>query len=505
MRRLDKAIGIVVVCLASGVSIVHGEVAVPPLFSDHMVVQQGIKVAVWGTAGAGEQVTVKLKDRQATTTAGPDGRWRVDLAPLTAGGPFELTVAGSNTLTFRDVLVGEVWVCSGQSNMQWPVDRSLNAEQEIAAADFPRIRLFSVTQTIAEKPRDDVSGTWRACSAETVPQFSAVAYYFGRELHKSLDVPVGLIQAAWGGTPAETWTSLATLEADPNLRTILTRGEEPATRPAARGARGQARPGDQARQSAPAPGGTRSKPVPKKPAVLYNGMIHPLIPYGIAGAIWYQGEANAGRAYQYRTLFPAMIRDWRKNWGQGDFPFLFVQLANYQASKPEPGESSWAELREAQLMTLSLPKTGMAVTIDIGEADNIHPKNKQDVGRRLMLAALAVAHGKKVAFSGPVMESSSVAGDSVRIRFKHAEGGLVAKGGETLKGFAVAGEDRKFVWAEARIDGDSVVVRSDKVTKPVAVRYAWADNPECNLCNKAGLPASPFRTDDWPGVTVNVK
>jgi sialate O-acetylesterase len=493
------------------------DVKLPALFSDNMVLQRDRVVPVWGTAGAGEQVTVTLGEAQATTTANQEGQWRVQLPAQPAGGPFELTVAGKNTLTLHNVLIGEVWIASGQSNMEWPVSLSLHPEQEIAAANYPQIRLFGVKHTVASQPRQDTEGTWVECTPQTVAGFSAVAYFFGRDLHQALGVPVGLIKTAWGGTPAESWISRPTLEAHPDLKGLVERWD--AVRLQALedyvGAVDQyfqqvARWVQNAQSSGlltpmpAAPGLPGILQNPWRASGLYNGMIAPLIPYALRGAIWYQGESNANRAYQYRTLFPALIQDWRRAWGQGDFPFLFVQLANFTAPPAEPGESDWAELREAQSMALALPNTGMAVAIDLGEADNIHPPNKQEVGRRLALAARAIAYGQPVVYSGPLYQSMAVEGHSIRLWFRHLGGGLVAQGGGPLRGFAIAGADRKFVWAEARIEGETVVVHSDQVPQPVAVRYAWANNPEgCNLFNQAGLPASPFRTDDWPGVTVN--
>ena len=490
------------------------EVRLPSVLGDGMVLQRDMPAPIWGTASPGEKVSVAVAGQEVSTTAGDDGRWLVKLPPLKAGGPFEMTVAGRNTITRKDILVGEVWICSGQSNMVWWVRASANAEQEAAAANYPQIRLFTVKAVTASQPRPDTEGTWQPCSPKTVPDFSAVAYFFGRHLHKELGVPVGLINTAWGGTPAESWMSRAAMESDPEFRPILDRWSRQVADSAA-AMRDYAQKvtqwvedvqkADAAGRPLPAapqpPNDARSSP--HRPSVLFNAMIHPLIPFAIRGAIWYQGESNAGRAYQYRKLFPAMIQDWRRAWGQGDFPFLYVQLANFMKAQDQPGVSAWAELREAQTMTLALPNTAMAVTIDVGDAADIHPKNKQDVGKRLALAALARAYGRDIPYSGPLYQSMKVEGDSVRLRFQHVDGGLVAQGGEPLRGFAIAGDDRNFVWADAKIDGNTIVVRSDKVARPVAVRYAWADNPVCNLFNKAGLPASPFRTDDWPGITVN--
>jgi sialate O-acetylesterase len=369
----------------------------------------------------------------------------------------------------RDVVVGDVWVCSGQSNMEWPVRLAAHPEDEIAAADHPRLRLFTVKRRMADQAADDVTGSWARCAPGPVAGFSAVGYYFGRELLAKLDVPIGLVHASWGGTPAESWMRPAALEADEGFRPILERAIP--------------------------------KDSPVRPCVLFQGMIAPILPATLRGVIWYQGESNASRAVQYRTLFPALIRDWRDAFGAPELPFLFVQLANFGKPEPGPGESDWAELREAQAGALALPATGMAVAIDVGEADDIHPKNKQEVGRRLALAALRVAHGRDQASSGPVFDSMTIEGARVRLRFRNAGGGLVARG-ETLDGFTLAGEDRRFVRAEARIDGDTVIVESPQVPKPAAARYAWARNPAATLAGGDGLPAAPFRTDDWPVSTA---
>jgi sialate O-acetylesterase len=490
----------------------HADVKLPSIFGDHMVLEHGIAVPVWGTAAAGEAVTIACGNQKVETRAGSDGRWQVRLAPLGAGGPIELTVAGTNTITFRDVLVGEVWVCSGQSNMQMSVRSSANPEQEIAQAAYPNIRLFSVARVVAQAPRTDTEGSWSVCSPQTIPDFSAVAYFFGRDVHKALNVPIGLIHTSWGGTPAESWTTRETLDSYPEFEPIMTRWAKIAADypEAMKRYKEQRDAWDKAVDKAkaegkpapPQPGGPPMGPDhPHWPAGLYNGMIAPIVPYAIKGAIWYQGESNAGRAYQYRSLFPAMIRDWRDRWGQGDFPFLFVQLANFMAVKAEPGDSAWAELREAQTMTLALARTGMAVAIDIGDANDIHPKNKQEVGRRLALAAQGIGGGKDIVDSGPIFEHAAVEGNRIRLHFTDVGGGLACRG-DALAGFAIAGQDRKFVWAQAAIDGDTVVAWSEKVPEPVAVRYAWADNPVCNLFNKANLPATPFRTDSWPGTTA---
>jgi sialate O-acetylesterase len=643
----------------------RADVRVPSVVGDNMVLQRGRKVRVWGRAEPGERVTVTFRGDRAAATADARGSWEVYVGPHEAGGPFELTVAGRNTLTFRNVLVGEVWVCSGQSNMEWSLVNAQDGAKEAAAADYPFIHLFTVAKKTSERPLDDVEGRWVVTTPKEAAQFSAVGYFFGRELHRRLGVPVGLIHTSWGGTPAEAWTSRAALAADASLKPILERYDRELADlprlqreyerardewarvsvmedPGNKGeALGYARPGhDDAgwkRMRLPqlwesagldvdgvvwfrrelevpaawagrdltlklgaiddfdttyfngervgstgadtpsawvaprlyrvpgplvragrntlavrvfdrvggggfvggemtlAPAGDASaegvaldgewlykeeatvpsRPIdysrqpqppgpanPNSPTVLYNAMLAPLFPYAIRGAVWYQGESNAGRAQQYRTLFPAMIRDWRAAWGLGDFPFYFVQLANWKARPEDSTDSEWAELREAQALTMrAAPNTGMAVAIDIGNPDDIHPRNKLDVGLRLARWALADAYGMKLEKSGPLYESYKVEGERVRVRFTHA-GGLKTRDGAAPRGFYVAGADRRFVPAEARIEKGGVVVWSKGVTAPVAVRYAWADNPAADLYNSEGLPASPFRTDDWPAVTA---
>jgi sialate O-acetylesterase len=648
----------------------RADVRVPSLIGDNMVLQQGRKDRVWGWAAPGERVSVTFQNRTARTTADQQGRWQVLVGPFKSGGPYTLTVAGANTLTFKNVLVGDVWVCSGQSNMEWILQNAQGGAQDAAAADFPEIHLFTVQKKTSDKPLEDVQGRWVVMTPKDAASFSAVGFYFGRELYRRLKIPLGLIHTSWGGTPAEAWTSRAALAADPEFKAILERydkeladlprlrseyagrlaawekqyavqdegnkgeglgyakpdldlagwkkmrlpqfwenaglnldgsiwfrrdvevpsswsgrdltlslgpvddydttyfngarvGSTDATTPdaysvprvykipgslvragrnvvavrvfdrmggggfgaapgvmslAPEGAsKGEAvsldgqwdykeehavtqKPVDYSNYPGPPPGPSNQN----NPSVLYNAMLAPLTPYSIRGVIWYQGESNAGRAYQYRKLFPAMIRDWRAAWGEADFPFYFVQLANWKARKQDSIDSEWAELREAQLMTLkSVPHTGMAVTIDIGNPDDIHPRDKLDVGQRLARWALVEDYHQKLEESGPLYDSQTIEGDRVRLRFKHAAG-LKTRDGTAPVGFFVAGDDRKFHPAEARIEGDSVVVWSRDVPRPVAVRYAWADNPANNLYNGDGLPASPFRTDDWPGLTAGM-
>ncbi len=481
---------------------VHADVRLAALFSDNMVVQQKLPVPVWGWAAPGEVVTVTLGGSKATATTDGQGKWMVRLDPLPAGGPLELSVAGNNALTIKNVVVGEVYVASGQSNMEWPVANVRDAAREIAAADHPNIRMFTVVKSIACSPQVDCRGHWDVCSPGTAGGFSAVGYFFALNLQKALNVPVGIIHTSWGGTPVQSWTDLQSLLDEPALKPMATAAEgqfAAYSKQLADAVRGWLPAYDAAvaagQQPPWAPPLPSNQPGPWTSTVLYNGMIAPLVPYAIAGAIWYQGESNAGNAALYRTQFPAMIKGWRRVWGQGDFPFFWVQLANYMQARPEPSESGWAELREAQTMTLALPNTGMATIIDLGEANDIHPRNKQDVGARLALVAEKVAYGRDVVYSGPMYAGMKVEGNKAVISFTHVDGGLEAKGGEPLKGFALCGEDKKYVWADAAIVGETVVVSSPQVPQPVAVRYAWADNPVCNLYNKAGLPAVPFRTD----------
>jgi len=472
----------------------YGQVTLPRIFTGNMVLQRDIPVPVWGCASPGEKVSVKFNGQSVSARASRDGRWMVKLAPLKAGGPFDMIIKGKTSIILKNVLVGEVWICSGQSNMELPVSRIRDGENEAVSAAYPNIRLFTVSKAISNKPERDIKeGEWMECSPETVGGFSAVGYFFGRNLHKELNVPIGLINTSWGGTVVETWISAETINRFPDFKDLMNQLTQLDL--------------DKIRKEANEK--TSGKPIGPNsyPTLLYNSMVNPIIPYAIKGVIWYQGESNASRAYQYRSLFPGLITDWRSKWIQGDFPFLFVQLANYKAVNPQPGESDWAELREAQTMTLSLPKTGMAVIIDIGDEKDIHPRNKQDVGLRLSLEALKIAYGKEIVSAGPLYQSMSIEGSSIRISFSSVGSGLVARDKyQYLKGFAIAGEDKKFVWAKAWIEGNTVVVTSEGVKNPVAVRYAWANNPDdANLYNIEGLPASPFRTDIWPGITINNK
>ena len=614
------------------------------LFTDHMVVQRGIEVPVWGWAEQGASITVELGGKQVTTTANAAGRWIAKIGPFDAGGPHELVVKGTRTVTINDVLIGDVWICSGQSNMEWPVSNVNQAQAEISAANYPQVRLFTVPRRTADEPQETVEGTWQVCTPESVPSFSAVGYFFGKELHQELGVPIGLIHSSWGGTLAEAWTSAEALETMDDFRPALVRTRklfdaiksgkysydelldqwwresdpgsrtgigwaEPATAdddwltmtlprlweeaglPDYDGvcwfrreitlaeswqgrsatlelgpiddqdtvwingkqvgttwkwdeprryavSKGILKPGSniiavrvldtggggglygQPKQMALSAGDTMRvelsgdwkyrasanlkdlAPVPQPLGenanaltVLYNGMIAPLVPFGIKGAIWYQGESNAGRGLQYRTLLPLMIRDWRNRFGVGDFPFLVVQLANFLQEQTQPVEPGWALLREAQWLTAKQDeRVGLAVTTDIGNATDVHPRNKQDVGHRLVLQALTIAYGQELIAAGPEFESLAIDGPEARATFSNVGDGLVAHG-DKLTGFALAGDDGRFEWAQAEIRDGTVVLTAEGVARPVAVRYNWANNPIGNLFNKNGLPAAPFRTD----------
>ena len=444
----------------------HAALQAHGLFKDGAVLQQGMPVPVWGTTDQDGPVTVIIAAQ--TLTAQPkDGRWQVTLKPLKSGGaPLLMTITqGKDRVEIKDLLVGEVWIGSGQSNMQWTLKDS-DAKEAIATAANDKIRLITIGRTGAEQPRREVKAKWEICKPSTAANFSAVLYFFGRDVQKQLAVPVGLISANLGGTTAERWISREGLQAVPEVKDLV------------------------------APQGKND---------LYNGIIAPLVPYAIRGVIWYQGESNAlhydgypQQTHEYEILMRTLIGDWRSQWGQGDFPFLMVQLAPWQDKVKQPQDSGFAGVRAAQLRTaLSVPNTAVAVTTDVGDEKDIHPKKKEPVGARLALAARAIAYGEKIEYSGPIFERMEVEGDKAVLHFRHAHSGLVAKG-DHLTGFTIAGKDQKFHNADARIDGDTVVVHSNAVEKPVAVRYGWANYPLGNLWNKEDLPASPFRTDDFP-------
>jgi sialate O-acetylesterase len=478
----------------------------PSIFSDHLVLQRDLPIPVWGTATPGAEVTVKLAGKSGAARADEDGKWKLELPKLDAGGPFELEVSTDKaSRKYSDVLVGEVWLCSGQSNMDFTLAKTakrsfsgvIDWEKEVAAANHPQLRTFSAEWTMREFPQRDVQGKWAVCSPETAGDFSAVAYYFGRDLQERLKVPVGLVTCAFGASTIEAWIRQETLEAHPQFKDLLKAfGEKNLT------FRDNPKPfldyGVALANAKPGKKGPKN-PDPfqdqHNPYVLHNGMIAPIVPYAIRGAIWYQGESNLNTRALYPDLQKALIEDWRAQWGNPNLPFYFTQLAPHKAPVAEPSDGQLAEMREAQAKSLAIPHTGMAVTLDIGEEKDVHPRNKLDVGNRLARLALSGTYGQPGESSGPIFRDSSVQDGKIRVNFTHIGGGLVAKDG-ALTQFAIAGADGKFVWAEAVIDGESVIVSSPSVPAPTQVRYAWADNPVgANLFNIEGLPAAPFRTN----------
>jgi len=539
------------------------DITMPAIFGDHMVLQQDAKLPIWGWADPGEKVTVTLGADSLQANAAADGAWRVDFPPrarVTGDAAQSLTITGHNAIRFQDVLIGDVWIASGQSNMAYGITKDVHGDEAVATADQPKIRIFYVPEITALDPLrgDKIEARWVVCTPETLKitgravGFSAVAYYFAREIAHVTGHPIGIVGSYWGGTPAEAWTSISGLVKEPALASyVQNHARIAAAYPAAVDGYAKAKAdfdvankswyetygkdyykqtGDWAAASADAaaddqaaltkPRLTHPKPIPpippdggqKAPGNLFNGMVAPLIPYAIKGAIWYQGEANTGRADSplYGILFSRLITDWREKWGQGDFPFLFVQIANISSPAKAPSETTGSiRVREGQLKALALPATGMAVTIDIGNPYNIHPADKLDVGKRLALAARHVAYGEDLVYSGPIYQAMKVEGAKIRLSFTQTGGGLImgippwtpsgkppATPGK-LTGFAIAGADLKWYWADADIEGQTIIVSSEKVASPVAVRYGWASCPPCNLYNREGLPASPFRTDSW--------
>ncbi len=447
-----------------------------------MVIQQGKPFHILGKAPPAEEVKIEFRSRQWKVTSDKNGKWETTLESLTPGGPDNLTLSTRfSSLTVHDVLVGEVWVCGGQSNMTFHLSElGPQSAAEIANSNHPLLHIYSVPSVIADQPQEEVAGTWQVSKPENAGPFSAVCYFYGRDLQEKLGIPVGMIQSSWGGTSAEAWTTRESLDSSEETRPIMDRWRA---------------------------GEFHKEHQEWQPAVLFNGMISPLTWYPLRGVAWYQGESNAWRAFQYQTSLPLLIQDWRKAWskalGGDELHFQVVQLANFGAPVPEPSGTSWAELREAQSMAAdSLPGVDLTVTIDIGEADNIHPKNKQEVGRRLMLGALKSVYKKDVVSSGPKFKSVSLRNGEIEVSFEPLSPALATRDGQAPRGFAVAGADQKFYWATAVIHEDhKLSVSSPDVPNPVAVRYGWADNPDCNLTNTAGLPASPFRTDDWLATT----
>ena len=502
--EMDKMVRFSCLLLAVGISAVKAEVQLPRLFSSHMVLQRDRPIHIWGWSEPAEKVTVTLNGATQTATGDKDGSWGVYLPPQPAGGPFSLAVAGSNRISLEDVLVGDVWFASGQSNMEMPLAGFAgsavikNSATEIAQANHPKMRLLLVGRKASALPLADIDTdqSWTACTPQTAAKFSAAAYFFGRDVQEKEQVPIGLIDSSWGGTPAEAWTSLDGLSADASLMPVFAARAQMINEQASVAAAIKAEQrADAAAESAHRKAAThpwRPDPASWDPAWLFNGMVAPFVPLQIKGAIWYQGESNASamRAPLYGKLFSAMITDWRRHWQIGNFPFLYVQIANYQTDPKD----DWPRVREGQRQTLSLINTSMAVTVDVGDPHNIHPADKQSVGHRLALAAESIAYGERIEYSGPAFRETSMDNGTIRAWFDHAEG-LAAKG-DALTGFEIAGSDGKFVAATGRIDGTSVVLSNPQVPAPKYVRYGWQNAPAVNLYNSAGLPTSPFTSQD---------
>ena len=494
------------VMLALTAALARADVKLPAIFSDHAVLQRDARVPVWGAADPGEKVTVEFAGQSQSAVTGTDGKWRIALTNLKTGEPQTLTIKGKNTIVIQDVLVGEVWLGSGQSNMAMTVNRAKDYEKEQAAAKFPLIRQFKEESGANASAQTMGKGSWVLCAPETVGGFSAALYFFGRELHQTLNTPVGLINSSVGGTPIESWIAPEAQRASKELQPFIAAVEKENAAATSEEAMKKYERSLAAWEAAQKKARSEKQKAARKPVSpadtatrkgnlggLYNGKISPLIPYAIRGGLWYQGEANStpAKAPYYEHQLTLLVRDWRARWGY-DFPFAWVQLPNYLGAGRD-----WPPVREAMLKTLAQPKTGMAITIDVGEANDIHPKNKQAVGHRLAQWALGTVYDQKVpAISGPLPAGHTVRGKEIVLSFKHTNGGLVAKDG-ALNGFVIAGADRQWKPAQARIEGNMVVVSSAEVASPVAARYAWENFPTCNLFNGAGLPASPFRTDDW--------
>jgi len=508
--QLSKRSCLAAILILTG-SHVKAEVRLTPLFGDNMVLQRDVSANIWGEATPNEVISVTIDKQSVQAKTGADGRWRAKLPPQKAGGPFDITVTGENTITLKDVYFGDVWLIAGQSNMEWTNKSILKPEVfevESAAANDPQMRVFTVKKNPQIAPATQVSGEWQAITPKSMANFSATGYFFGRELRQKLGVPIGIIGSYWGGMEAQPFISVETMTQNfPDLKANLEKcfADFPAEKlqyeevklPKWRAdvekakAEGRRIPG---RPKMPL-GAPES---PERIGALFNGMIAPLIPLSLKGIAWYQGESNGDNlqeALEYKTIFPLLITDWRARWGQ-ELPFIWVQLANYRQWQEQPVEpkQAWPYVREAQTLALSLPSTGMALALGNDDPTAIHPTNKIAIGKRLADVALGVVYGQKIPYTGPLFDTMQIEGAAARIHFKHADGGLRADG-ETVKGFAIAGADGKFLWADARIEGESVILSSSQIQKPVAVRYSWADNPVGNLFNGAGLPASPFRTD----------
>jgi len=467
---------------------VKAALELPKVFADHMVLQRGQEIPVWGKADPKQWVNVTFQGKKYRVKADKEGQWMLKMDAFSKGGPYILSInTKKDSKVLENVMMGDVWLLGGQSNMEWALKNTNSGEDSVNAANHPNIRLFEVGRNLSLEVIEEVpEAKWSICSPETAANFSAIGYYFARRIESDMDVAIGLLDINWGGTVSEAWTSGDALLTHADFKETVAKNQSEG-------------PKDFSDPKLKSPNSW--------PTSLFYGMLEPVIPFAIKGALWYQGESNASRAYQYREIFPLMIEDWRTHWGQGDFPFLWVQLANFRQPKADPEDSDWAELREAQSMALSLPNTGQAVIIDKGEANDIHPRDKWTVGERLAKGAKKVAYGMDVVYSGPTYKSMEIQGNQIRVSFDHIGSGLMVndKYGY-VKGFSVAGQDKKFHWVSGQQDGDQIVLETGDIKNPVAVRYGWADNPDdVNLYNKEGLPADPFRTDDWNGITYGKK
>jgi sialate O-acetylesterase len=516
LQSMKKRILTACALLATTITL-HAELLLPAIFSDHMVLQQKQADPIWGWDTPGTTITVTFAGQTHFASAGADGKWTVKLDPLPANAtPQTLTISGTSTRTIQDVLIGEVWLCSGQSNMRFTLDRDWNGDVEAAASRLPAIRLLRLPNVSSEELRSDIKGEWTTTTPETARKFSAIGFLFGRYIHEIVGVPVGLIDNAWGGSAAEAWIRRSALEGDPRFAPLMARAQEQdeyAASPEAKAAYAallaqwdtavvEAKAAGRAAPRKPADPAGPWRIGHHRPGNLFAGVLHPTLGYGLKGVIWYQGEQNASHAHEYRELFPFLIEQWRKEWGQGNFPFYWVQLADHKTEKPEPGDSDWAELREAQTMTLRLPRTGQAVIIDLGEGRDIHPRNKHDVAARLVRWALVNDYGMKLPYRSPEFKSVSYHGNKALVTFDCFGSRLRPFDVDEARGFAVCGADKVWHWAAGKdIGQNQVEVSSDAVPAPVAVRYAWADNPVCNLFSNDGLPVTPFRTDDFAPAT----
>ena len=509
MKSLRLLILIGLACFTA----LRAELKLPAIIGDHMVLQQKLANPIWGWDTPGTKVTVAFAGQSHTATAGSDGKWTVKLAGVPANAtPQKITIAGTNRVELQDVLVGEVWMCSGQSNMGFKLNSDWNGDIEAGASNLPNLRLISVPQVGTQELKTDFKGQWRASTPETARSFSAVGFLYGRYIHQIIGVPVGLIDNAWGGSAAEAWIRRTTIDNEPRFKALMDSTVKRETdlqseKGKSDFAAAQAKWKENAEKAK-----AEKKPVPaapqqyltgnSRPGNIFAGVVNPTLGYGMKGVVWYQGESNAGRAYEHAKLFPYLIEQWRKEWGQGDFSFYWVQLADFQAEKPQPGESTWAELRETQTKTQKLPNTGQAVIIDLGEGKDIHPRNKHDVAARLVRWALVKDYGMKLPYRSPEFKSLAVEGAKATVTLDCFGSKLRAFDVAEARGFAICGEDKVWHWATGKVIApDKVEVTSDQVAAPIAVRYAWADNPICNLFSDDGLPVTPFRTDSFDMIT----